>query len=124
MNSRRIDVGERIQGGAVIVSVSGDPVARSEVAPLRRKIGQLATSGARTVVVDLSKMKFVGAAMIGELISGLKTVRGSGGELKLSGVTRGVDRILKMTKLSGVFKKADPETAAPDATASMLSKVA
>ncbi len=123
MNSRRIDVGERIQGGAVIVSVSGDPVARSEVAPLRRKIRNLANSGARTVVVDLSKLKFVGAAMIGELISGLKTVRGAGGELKLSGVSGSVDKTLRTTRLSGVLKKADPGAAGPDATASKLRKV-
>lgn len=115
MNSRRLDVGERIQGGAVIVSVSGDPVARSEVAPLRRKIRNLANIGTRTVVVDLSKMKFVGAAMIGELIRGLTTVKNAGGDLKLSGVTRGVARVLKTTKLSGVFRNADLGTPASDA---------
>lgn len=114
MNSRRVDVGERIQGGAVIISVSGDPAARSEVAPLRRKIRNLLNNGARTVVVDLSDTKFVGAALLGELVTALKTVRGAGGELKLSGVSRRIDGILRTTRLSGVFRKAEPGTAGPE----------
>lgn len=124
MNSRRICVVERIQGPAVIVSVSGDPVARSEVAPLRRKLGQLASSGVRTVVIDLSRLNLIGAAMLGELIRGLTTVRNAGGDLKLSGVSGRVDKTLRTTRLSGVLKKAHAAAPGPGARTIVLSDVA
>jgi anti-sigma B factor antagonist len=75
------------------------------------------------VVIDLSRLNRVGAALLGELIRGLTTVRNAGGELKLSGVSGRVDKTLRTTRLYGVLKKADPGTAGPDATASTLSKV-
>lgn len=124
MNSRRVDVGERNQGGVVVISVSGDPAARSEVAPLRRKIRNLARNGASIVVVDLSRTKYVGASMLGELIRGLKTLRNAGGDLKLSGVTRGVARVLNTTRLSEFLKKSDEAAAEHGADTVVLSDVA
>ena len=54
--------------------------------------------------------------MLGELIRGLKTLRNAGGDLKLSGVTRGVARVLKTTRLSDFLKKADEAAAEHGAT--------
>ena len=124
MNKKRIHVDERIQDGAVVVSVSGDPVSRLDVAPLRRKIRRLVNDGARTVVVDLSRVNRLGAAMLGELIMGLTTIRDAGGDLRLSGVSGRIEKILRTTKLSGVFKKAKSGTLEPDADHRTVKKVA
>ncbi len=124
MNKKRIHVGERIQDGAVIVSVSGDPIARPDVAPLRRKIRNLVNDGARTVVVDLSRVNRLGAALLGELIRGLTTIRDVGGDLKLSGVSGRIERVLAVTRLSRLFKIAYAGTGPPDADHRTVKKVA
>ena len=115
MNSQRIHVRDRIQDGSVVVSVSGDPITHTEVAPLRRKITNLVDSGARTVVVDLSRVNHLGAAMLGELARGLKTTRTAGGELRLSGVSRRIRKALEVTRLSRYFKCAEAASCTTEA---------
>ena len=104
MNTLHIHVDERIQGGTAVVTISGDPIALPEVAPLRREISNLVNGGARTVVVDLSRVNHVGASMLGELAMGLKTTRNAGGDLRLSGVSRRIRKVLTVTGLSRFFK--------------------
>lgn len=104
MNTLHIHVGERIQDGTAVVTISGDPIALPEVAPLRREISNLVNGGARTVVVDLSRVNHVGAAMLGELAMGVKTTRDAGGDLRLSGVSRRIRKVLTVTGLSRFFK--------------------
>ncbi|MDE3000345.1 MAG: STAS domain-containing protein [Gemmatimonadota bacterium] len=124
MNTQRVHVGERIQDGSVVVSVSGDPVTHPEVAPLRRKLTNLANSGARSVVVDLSHVNNVSAAMLGELARGLKTTRNAGGDLRLSGVSRRIRKVLAVTGLSRFFKNADARDRTPDADRRNVKRVA
>ena len=124
MKSKRIDVTERIQDGTVVVSVSGDPVTTRDVAPLRRKLTDLVNSGTRTVVVDLSHVDHVGAAMLGELATGLKSTRNAGGDLKLSGVSRRIRKVLAVTRLSRIFKYAGAGSGTKDAGHRNVRKVA
>ncbi len=124
MKSKRIEVTERIQDGTVVVSVSGDPITTRDVAPLRRIITNLVNRGARTVVVDLSHVNHVGAAMLGELATGLKTTRNAGGDLKLSGVSRRIRKVLAVTRLSRFFKYAGAGSGTTDAGHCNVKKVA
>ena len=124
MKSKRIEVTERIQDGTVVVSVSGDPITTQDVAPLRRIITNLVNRGARTVVVDLSHVNHVGAAMLGELATGLKTTRNAGGDLKLSGVSRRIRKVLAVTRLSRFFKYTGAGSGTTDAGHCNVKKVA
>lgn len=124
MNTQRIHVSDRSQDGTVVVSVSGDPITHPEVAPLRRKITNLVDGGARTVVVDLSQVNHVGAAMLGELATGLKTTRNAGGDLRLSGVSRRIRKALEVTRLSRFFKYAEAASCTTEAATRNVKKVA
>ena len=124
MNSQRIHVSDRNHDGTVVVSLSGDTISRMDAAPLRRKISNLANSGARTVVVDLSHVNHLGAAMLGELASGLKTTRNAGGDLRLSGVSRRIRKVLSVTGLSRFFKVDEIENGTTDAISRNVKKVA
>ncbi|MCY3765041.1 MAG: STAS domain-containing protein [Gemmatimonadetes bacterium] len=124
MNSQRIHVSDRFQDGTVVVSVSGDPVANPDAANLRNKITDLVDSGARTVVVDFSHVNRVGAAMLGELATGLKTARNAGGDLRLSGVSRRIRKALELTRLSRFFKYADAGSCTTETAARNVKKVA
>lgn len=124
MNSQRIHVSDRFQDGTVVVSVSGDPVANPDATTLGRKITNLVDSGARTVVVDFSHVNRVGAAMLGELATGLKTTRLAGGDLRLSGVSRRIRKALEVTRLSRFFKYAEAGIGTTNAAGGNVKKVA
>ena len=124
MNSQSNHVSQRIQDGTAVVSISGDPITLTEVAPLGRKITNLVNTGARTVVVDLSQVNHVGAAMLGELATGLKTTRSAGGDLRLSGVSRRVRKVLAATGLSRFFKQAEMGNGTTEAAIRNVKKVA
>lgn len=124
MNTQHIHVGERTQDGTAVVTISGDPIALPEVAPLRREISNLVDGGARTVVVDLSHANRVGAAMLGELATGLKTTRNAGGDLRLSGVSRRIRKALEVTRLSRFFKYAEAGSCTTEAATRNVKKVA
>jgi anti-sigma B factor antagonist len=59
------------------------------------------------VVIDLSKVDWMNSTGLGLLISGLTTLRKSGGELKLANVTDKIQSLLTITKLVTVFKTYD-----------------
>lgn len=116
METQNVNFGGRTQDGTAVVSICGDPIALPEAAPLRREISNLVDSGARTVVVDLSRVNLLGAAMLGELAMGLKTTRDAGGDLRLRGVSRRIRKALAVTGLSRFFKQSEIRNGATEAT--------
>lgn len=45
-----------------------------------------------------------GAALLGALVAGLVIARSAGGDLRLAGISKRVEAVLKVTSLSGVFQ--------------------
>ncbi|MEE9441719.1 MAG: STAS domain-containing protein [candidate division Zixibacteria bacterium] len=64
-------------------------------------------SGKQKFIVDLAKVKWMNSSGLAVLISALKTIRNSGGELLLANVTEKIQSILVITKLASVFKACD-----------------
>lgn len=54
-------------------------------------------------LIDLAKVEWMNSSGLGILISGLTTIRNSGGELKLTRVTKKINSLLMITKLITVF---------------------
>ena len=95
---------ERIDGTVAVLSVRGRAVCGPDVQPLRTCVKGLVRDGISQVVVDLSSMKWVGAAMMGALVDSLKTTQNAGGDLRLTGITARISTILMVTKLAGSFQ--------------------
>ena len=57
----------------------------------------LITGGTRKLVVDLAPVVYIDSATIGCLMDLYRQVRGTGGQLKLSGVQKRVETMLTMT---------------------------
>jgi anti-sigma B factor antagonist len=55
------------------------------------------------IVVDMEKATWMNSSGLGMLISGLTTLRSSGGDLRLANVSERVRRPLEITKLDSVF---------------------
>ncbi len=87
---------------AVVVKPSGklNMVAAPQ---LRARFTELIAGGHTRVVVDLSDVDTIDSAVLGVMVSGLKSARQAGGDLRIVGPGPQVQMILGMTKLLKVL---------------------
>ena len=94
---------ETTQGGIGVVR----PVGRLNMvaAPrLRSLVAELVAAGTARVVVDLSATESMDSSGLGALISGLKTARQAGGDLRIAGAGPQVEAVLDLTNLRRVLR--------------------
>jgi anti-sigma B factor antagonist len=94
---------ETAPGGIGVVR----PVGRLNMvaAPrLRSLIAELVAGGTARVVVDLSATESMDSSGLGALISGLKTARQAGGDLRIAGAGPQVEAVLDLTNLRRVLR--------------------
>ncbi|ACU39222.1 STAS domain-containing protein [Actinosynnema pretiosum subsp. pretiosum] len=93
---------EEPEDGVVVLHVSGelDTTSADELArPLKAHLG----GGARSVVVDLGGVRFLGSAGLESLVMGRKLAEEQGVELALVASSRSALRPLQATGLDSVF---------------------
>ncbi len=72
---------------------------RDLIGPVREAI----EAGERCIVLDFSRTQSMDSTALGALVQMLKTLRASGGELRLAAVGDAVSRVLSITRLDQVF---------------------
>jgi len=92
-----------------IVDLNGRITLGDETGLLRDTIRQLIGAGKKKIILNLAQVDYIDSSGVGELVSGYTTVRNSGGELKLLGLTKKVHDILNVTKLYTIFDVKDDE---------------
>ena len=105
-------ISDRNYDGVVVLTLSGELMSGPEVAPFQDHVKQLLDGGTKNVVVDFSKVRWFGSAMLGVLTASLTSLRGEGGDLRLTGVTKKIESILMVTQLANIFKTFDSVDAA------------
>ena len=104
---------ERIVGGVVIITVTGDiTLNKGGDALLKDKVQSLIHQGQKHLLLDLSGVSYVDSAGLGELVQSYATTRNRGGTLKLLNVTKRLRDLLVVTKLLTVFDTFDDEASA------------
>jgi len=88
--------------GATVLMATGR-LNFPDVEGLRQQLDSLVDSGAIRVVVDLSGVEAIDSSGIGALISGLKSARSAGGDLRLAAPPGAVAGILDIMNLDGVL---------------------
>ena len=83
-----------------------------EVGILRENVMRLLSEGRKHIVLNLSELKYVDSSGIGELARIYVMVLKGGGEMKVVGLSRNVEEILKVTHLYQVFPEFPDEEAA------------
>jgi anti-sigma B factor antagonist len=83
-----------------------------EVGVLRENISRLLGEGRKHIVLNLSALQYLDSSGIGELARMYVTVLKSGGEMKVVGLSRNVEEVLKITHLYEVFPEFPDEEAA------------
>ena len=83
-----------------------------EVGVLRENVARLLGEGHKHIVLNLSELKYLDSSGIGELARIYVMVLKSGGEMKVVGLSRNIEDILKVTHLYQVFPEFPNEEAA------------
>ncbi|MSS73727.1 MAG: anti-sigma factor antagonist [Candidatus Latescibacteria bacterium] len=97
-------IDEKIQDDVAVLTISRDLTTGPDVSPLHDRIKSLTKDGITKVVVDFSKVRFCGSALLGALIAGLTTLRNAGGDLRLTGLAERMESLLAVTHLAGIFR--------------------
>jgi anti-sigma B factor antagonist len=74
---------------------------------LRDLVTSTVAAGRSRLVVDLSGTEFVDSSGLGALVSGLKTARQAGGDLRIAAVPDQVRTVLSLTNLDRVLRPHD-----------------
>jgi anti-sigma B factor antagonist len=83
-----------------------------EVGVLRENVVRLLGEGRKHIVLNLSGLQYLDSSGIGELARMYVMVLKSGGEMKVVGLSRNVEEVLKVTHLYQVFPEFPDEEAA------------
>ena len=86
-------------GNVKIIQMVGEILGGSEAEEFRSLLYEAIEKEEVNIVVDLSKATWMNSSGLGMLVSGLSTIRSSGGDLRLSGMSHRVRRPLEITRL-------------------------
>lgn len=87
----------------LVIEIDGEIMGGSDSEIFRDTIYKTIEEDRVFLVVDMSKATWMNSSGLGMLISGLTTVRSSGGDLRLANMSERVRRPLEITKLESVF---------------------
>ncbi|UCD93707.1 MAG: STAS domain-containing protein [Candidatus Zixiibacteriota bacterium] len=93
--------------GVSVLEPKGKIMGGPDATLLHEKLHELIEQDKKKVIIDLAKVEWMNSTGLGILISGLTTLRNSGGELKLANVTEKIQSLLAITKLITVFEAFD-----------------
>jgi len=89
--------------GVAVLAVDGR-INLVSAPELRRGVQSAVDGGHSRVVVDLGSVEFIDSSGLGALISGLKTARTAGGDLRLAAATAQVTSVLQLTNLDRILR--------------------
>lgn len=89
--------------GGAIMHLSGQFVGGDETDELRTNIKRLAEEGNSKLIIDLSKTTYLNSTALGVLISGHTSFIKNNGKIILCNVSKSIENIFVITKLTLVF---------------------
>jgi anti-sigma B factor antagonist len=99
-----MELNQKDVGSVVVVELVGKVMGGPDATVLNDALHELVQRGRKKVVVDLGQVTSMNSTGLGILISGLTTMRNTGGDLKLANVTERIQNLLMITKLRTVFE--------------------
>ena len=100
---------ERVVGEVTILALSGRMIRNDHFGDLTQRIRDLVRSGRRKLVLDLGAVSYMDSMCLGEIVSGLVTVRKQGGRLHLANLTERVERLMTIAGLLSAFETFESE---------------
>lgn len=104
-------VSARQSGGTTIIDVRG-PVMYGEAVALHEMLHSLVKVGQKNILLNLGEVTQLDSSGIGVLVRSYLSVKKSGGALKVMHLSKQVQRILEVTRLSDLLEDYPSEEAA------------
>ncbi len=93
----------RKEGDLAIVTLRGEFIGGEETDQLRDTLKKLPAEGIKKVIIDLGKVSYLNSTALGVLISAHATFTKAGGKIVLANLTKGIENIFIITKLTLIF---------------------
>lgn len=110
--SSELRITSRQVGEAVVIEMSGRIKVGEGNLLLREMVESLTESGKKNIVLNLGEVTYMDSSGLGELVKTHTTIRNLQGEMKLVNLSKRVEELLQMTKLSSVFDIHEDEASA------------
>ena len=104
-----MQINERIVGDVTILDLEGKMTLGEGDELLKDKINSLLAKGTRKLILNLEGVPYIDSAGLGEMVRTYTTVKKQGGALKLLNLTKRIQDLLSITKLTTVFDTFDNE---------------
>ena len=102
---------ERTLNGVIVLDLEGNLALESN-AQFRKHVTDIIDAGARKLIVNMARVKYMDSSGLGELISCYTTLQRVSGRIKLLHLSDRLQYLLVITKLTRVFEIFDSEPAA------------
>lgn len=93
-----------IRPDGVAVLVAEGRINLVTATAVRREVQRVVDEGHARLALDLSRVEFIDSSGLGALVSGLKTARTAGGDLRLVAATEQVAGVLRLTNLDRILR--------------------
>jgi len=107
-----MEIATRIVGKCKALDCRGEITLGPATAAIRNAIREAVQDGTPRVILNLAKVSYIDSAGIGELISGYIHVKNQGGDLSLLNLTKKINTLLVIAKLTTVFEIYEDEKSA------------
>jgi len=112
MAESKLRIDERVADDVTILTLAGEMRLDDGDLAFRRKIHELVAERRVKIVVDLGEVLSIDSSGVGMLAAKLKTVRESGGDLRLLHLNARGQRLFTLAKLRTAFETFDDEASA------------
>jgi anti-sigma B factor antagonist len=102
---------ERTLNDVIVLDLEGNLALESN-AQFRKHVTDIIDAGARKLIVNMARVKYMDSSGMGELISCYTTLQRMSGRIKLLHLSDRLKYLLVITKLTSVFETFDSEPAA------------
>ena len=102
---------ERTLNDVTVLDLEGN-LALEGNAQFRKRVTAIIEAGARKLIVNMARVKYMDSSGLGELISCYTSLQRMSGRIKLLHLSDRLQHLLVITKLTGVFETFDSEPAA------------
>lgn len=92
------------KGDVLIVKLTGELMGGAESEKFKAMIFDAIDNEQLNLVVDLSEVGWMNSTGLGILVSGLSSIRSSGGDLRLASLSERIRRPLEITRLDSIFQ--------------------
>ncbi len=104
-----MQVSLRQSGEATVVVVEGNIDLYNSPEVRRTLLGALQATGAKRVLVNLQKVKYIDSSGVASLVEGLKASRTAGVRLTLVGLSPSAREVLELSRLIKLFEVYESE---------------